>query len=130
MHHEFMLFLLLVAFSLLVIGRGQFSNTPSAVYWSSSKSAMVILIAGSSSLFGDETGDKFFDRFGAIVLAGAILAAGLPLAAYLFPARSSTAASRSNGLLYRERRLSRVIQASAESGAPTYSIGVARPRPS
>lgn len=36
------------------------------------------------ALIGEETGDKFFDRVIAIVFASAILAAGLPIAAYLF----------------------------------------------
>ena len=83
----FALLLLLVAFALLVIGRGQFSEKPSAVYFASSKSAMLILIASSSSLFGDETGAKFFDRLSSILLAAAVLATGLPLAAHLFRER-------------------------------------------
>lgn len=83
MYHEFALLILLVALALLVIGRGQFSNRPSAVYFASSKTAMLILIANASSLFGDETGAKFFDRLSSIVLAAAILTVGLPLAAHL-----------------------------------------------
>jgi len=97
MHHEFTLFLLLVVFFLLVIGRGQFSGRPSAVYFASSKSAMLILIASSSSLFGDETGAKFFDRLTSILVAAAILSVGLPMIAYLFrprlPRRARVAAS-------------------------------------
>ena len=91
MWHEFTLLLLLVAFFLLVIGRGQFSDKPSAVYFASSKSAMLILIASSSSLFGDETGAKFFDRLSSIVLAAGILTAGLPLAVHLLQPRSREA---------------------------------------
>ena len=87
MHHQFVLLILLVALALLVIGRGQFSERPSAVYFASAKGAMLILIASTSSLFGDETGAKFFDRVESIVLAAAVLTAGLPLAGYLLRPR-------------------------------------------
>ena len=87
MIHEFPLLVGLVAFALLWIARGQFSARPSAVYFASAPSAMIILIASSSELFGDETGAKFFTRVGSIVLAAAILTVGLPLAAYLFRPR-------------------------------------------
>jgi len=52
---------------------------------------MLILIASSSSLFGDETGAKFFDRLSSIALAAGILTAGLPLAVHLLQPRSREA---------------------------------------
>ncbi|MBW2241189.1 MAG: DUF2955 domain-containing protein [Deltaproteobacteria bacterium] len=87
MYHEFMLLMLLTFLALLIIGRGQFSDRPSAVYFSSAKGAMLILISSTSSILGDETGDKFMARLSSILLAAGILALGLPLAAHLFPAR-------------------------------------------
>jgi hypothetical protein len=87
MHHELALLVLLVALALLWIGRGQFSDAPSAVYFGSAATAMLILISSGSSVFGDETGTKFFERVGAIVLAAGILGVGLPVAAYLLPGR-------------------------------------------
>ncbi|MDJ0787067.1 MAG: DUF2955 domain-containing protein [Myxococcota bacterium] len=81
LYHEFTLLLLLVGVALLVIGREQFSDRPRAVYFASAKTALIILIASSTSLFGDETGDKFFDRLTSILVAAGILTLGLPLAA-------------------------------------------------
>lgn len=91
MYHEFALLILLTAVALLVIGRGQFSTRPSAVYFASAKTAFIILIANSSSLFGDETGAKFVERLTSIVLAAAILTIGLPLAAHLLRPRPKRA---------------------------------------
>ena len=75
---------------LLWIARGQFSGRPSAVYFASAGTAMLILISSTSSTFGDETGDKFFTRVGSIVVAAGILTLGLPLAAHLFRPRRAT----------------------------------------
>ncbi len=89
MYHEFALLLALVALGLLVIGRGQFSGRPAAVYFASAHTAMIILISSTSSYFGDETGAKFFDRLIAIVMAATILTVGLPLAAHLLRPRGA-----------------------------------------
>jgi hypothetical protein len=88
MYHDFPLLVLMVALALAWIGRGQFSEGKLQVYFASAPAALLILISSSDSLFGDETGAKFFTRVGSIVLAAGILSVGLPVAEYLLRPRA------------------------------------------
>ena len=78
--HEFVLMILMIALALAWIGRGQFTEGRFQVYFASAPSALLILVSSTDSIFGDETGAKFFARLTSIVVAAAILAVGLPVA--------------------------------------------------
>lgn len=89
MVHEYVLMILMVTLALAWIARGQFTEGRLQVYFASAPGALLILVSSTDSIFGDETGAKFFTRLTSIVVAAAIVSVGLTVAESLLRPRSS-----------------------------------------
>ncbi|MDH3687780.1 MAG: hypothetical protein OEP95_16230, partial [Myxococcales bacterium] len=89
MVHEYVLMILMVTLALAWIARGQFTEGRLQVYFASAPGALLILVSSTDSIFGDETGAKFFTRLTSIILAAAIVSVGLSVAETLLRPRTS-----------------------------------------
>ncbi|MGI9433131.1 MAG: DUF2955 domain-containing protein [Myxococcota bacterium] len=89
MIHEYVLMTLMVALALVWIARGQFTEGRFQVYFASAPGALLILVSSTDSIFGDETGAKFFTRLTSIIVAAAIVSVGLAIAESLLRPRTT-----------------------------------------